>query len=43
MLDGLDSIPWQQSTHANGSAEDVPGLLRALLSTETSAGQEDSL
>jgi hypothetical protein len=30
MLDGLDSIPWQQLTHAYGSAEDVPHLLRAL-------------
>jgi hypothetical protein len=42
MLDGLDSIPWQQLTHAYGSAEDVPGLLRASLSANEGAGQEDS-
>jgi len=29
-VDDLDRIPWQHLTHAYGSAEDVPGLLRAL-------------
>src|SRR6185436_271404 len=30
MLDHLDDIPWQTLHHAYGTAEDVPGLLRAL-------------
>ncbi len=30
MLEGLDSIPWKRLSHAYGSAEDVPELLRAL-------------
>jgi len=30
MLEDLDTIPWSQLTHAYGSAEDVPGLLREL-------------
>src|SRR5262245_22261906 len=29
-MDELDRIPWKDLTHAYGSAEDVPGLLRAL-------------
>jgi hypothetical protein len=29
-VDDLDRIPWKHLTHAYGSAEDVPGLLRAL-------------
>jgi hypothetical protein len=29
-MDALDRIPWKDLTHAFGSAEDVPGLLRAL-------------
>ena len=31
-LDGVDDIPWAGLEHAYGSADDVPGLLRALLS-----------
>ena len=30
MLDGLDDIPWKRLTHAFGSAQDVPDLLRSL-------------
>jgi hypothetical protein len=30
MLDRLDHIPWKRLTHAYGSAEDVPDLLRRL-------------
>jgi hypothetical protein len=30
MMDRLDEIPWKHLTHAYGSAEDVPDLLRAL-------------
>lgn len=30
MLETLDAIPWSELSHANGSAEDVPDLLRAL-------------
>ncbi|GAA2915820.1 hypothetical protein BXY51_009197 [Actinoplanes cyaneus] len=29
-LSGLDEIPWTELSHAHGSAEDVPDLLRAL-------------
>src|ERR1700730_16507144 len=29
-VDELDRIPWKDLTHAYGSAEDVPDLLRAL-------------
>jgi HEAT repeat protein len=32
VLAGLDEIEWSELEHAYGSAEDVPGLLRALLS-----------
>ncbi|KPM42219.1 hypothetical protein AK830_g4361 [Neonectria ditissima] len=43
-LAGLDSIDWSQLTHAYGSAEDVPILLRQLQSTNpdeyTTAGDE---
>jgi len=31
-LDGLDSISWGKLSHAYGDADDVPGLLRALVS-----------
>lgn len=34
MLDGLDEIEWETLTHAYGSAEDVPALLRALRSDD---------
>jgi hypothetical protein len=34
MLDDLDHIPWNQLYHAYGTAEDVPDLIRALLSTK---------
>ena len=30
MLDGLDQIQWETLNHAYGTAEDVPGLIRAL-------------
>ncbi len=29
-MQDIDSIPWRELSHAHGSAEDVPGLLRAL-------------
>lgn len=34
MLEGLDSIDWSSLTHAHGPADDVPKLLRSLLSKE---------
>ena len=34
MLEKLDEIDWPQLHHAYGSAADVPGLIRALLSEE---------
>ncbi|MFC5143432.1 hypothetical protein [Streptomyces aureoversilis] len=37
-LDGLDSHPWSSFSHAYGSAEDLPGLLRALTGTGTGTG-----
>ena len=33
-LTGLDEVPWAGLTHAYGSAEDVPGLLRHLVSAD---------
>ncbi|MFC8489431.1 HEAT repeat domain-containing protein [Streptomyces sp. NPDC057235] len=39
-LDGLDAFPWASSSHAYGSAEDVPGLLRALTGTDADAADE---
>ncbi|MER5812774.1 HEAT repeat domain-containing protein [Streptomyces sp. NPDC002033] len=39
-LDGLDDRPWLSSSHAYGSAEDVPGLLRALTGTDADAAGE---
>jgi hypothetical protein len=41
MLDRLDCIPWQCLHHAHGSADDVPGLLRAL--AQSGKQQEDAL
>src|SRR5258708_14521335 len=42
MLDDLDSIPWDRLTHAYGSAEDVPDLLRALRTyTESAEGDDE--
>lgn len=35
MLEGLDAIDWSRLSHAYGSAEDVPGQLRALASPDT--------
>jgi hypothetical protein len=32
MFDGIDAVPWASLRHANGSAADVPELLRALAS-----------
>jgi HEAT repeat protein len=34
VLAGLDEIDWAELEHAYGSADDVPGLIRALASTE---------
>jgi HEAT repeat protein len=34
MLEDLDSIPWAELEHAYGSAEDIPPLIRALLSPD---------
>ena len=34
MLEDLDKINWSKLSHAYGSAEDVPDLLRALTSTD---------
>ena len=42
MLDDLDTIPWEQLTHAYGSAQDVPGLLRALRTAPPNQKGEDS-
>ena len=38
----LDSIPWQKLTHAYGSAEDVPDLLRALRTAPPNGAGEES-
>jgi hypothetical protein len=45
VLAGLDAVDWAGLTHAYGSATDVPGLIRALTSTEPgeSAGALDLL
>lgn len=39
-LDGLDDHPWSSFSHAYGSAEDLPDLLRALAGTDEGAGDE---
>ncbi|MET8750315.1 hypothetical protein ABZW32_09535 [Streptomyces sp. NPDC004667] len=39
-LAGLDAHPWHSFTHAYGSAEDVPDLLRALTATDGDAAHE---
>ncbi|MER5760044.1 hypothetical protein [Streptomyces sp. NPDC002082] len=39
-LDGLDSRPWSSLSHAYGSAQDVPDLLRALAGTDVDAADE---
>ncbi|MGW7426389.1 hypothetical protein ACWGJB_41480 [Streptomyces sp. NPDC054813] len=39
LLDGLDTRLWSSLSHAYGSAEDVPDLLRAL--TGADAGEAD--
>ncbi|WP_331737950.1 hypothetical protein [Streptomyces sp. NBC_01276] len=39
-LDGLDARPWSSLSHAYGSAEDVPPLLRALTGTDADAAEE---
>ncbi|MFJ7526682.1 HEAT repeat domain-containing protein [Streptomyces griseus] len=36
----LDALPWASYTHAYGSAEDVPGALRALAGDDDAAAQE---
>src|SRR5690349_1585950 len=40
MLEGLDRIDWSKLTHAYGSAEDVPDLLRQLASEDEEARSE---
>jgi hypothetical protein len=37
LLDGLDAIDWARLSHAYGPATDVPGLLRALVSSDAAA------
>jgi hypothetical protein len=37
VLDGLAEIPWRDLSHAYGSAEDVPGLLRDIASGDAEA------
>ncbi|MFF4733372.1 hypothetical protein ACFY3M_50900 [Streptomyces mirabilis] len=39
-LDGLDSRPWSSCSHAYGSAEDLPDLLRALADCDAGATGE---
>ncbi|MGN9791112.1 hypothetical protein ACTMTU_08405 [Streptomyces sp. OZ13] len=39
-LDGLDAHPWAGTTHAYGSAEDVPDVLRALTGDDEEAADE---
>ncbi|MFF4399494.1 hypothetical protein [Streptomyces sp. NPDC001480] len=39
-LDGLDARPWSSLSHAYGSAEDVPELLRALMAADADAADE---
>ncbi|MGI5520311.1 hypothetical protein ACQEUX_05085 [Micromonospora sp. CA-259024] len=40
MLDGLDDIDWARLGHAYGAADDVPGQLRALLSSDPATRDE---
>ncbi|MGC5307663.1 hypothetical protein [Micromonospora zamorensis] len=40
MLDGLDDIDWARLGHAYGAADDVPGQLRALLSSDSATRDE---
>ena len=37
VLEGLAEIPWHDLSHAYGSADDVPGLLRAIASEDAEA------
>ncbi|OMI84688.1 hypothetical protein BSZ07_35935 [Streptomyces sp. M1013] len=39
-LDGLDARPWSSLSHAYGSAEDIPGLLRDLTGADVDAADE---
>ncbi|MFE2851991.1 hypothetical protein ACFXJO_12760 [Streptomyces lavendulae] len=39
-LDGLDARPWSSLSHAYGSAEDIPDLLRALAGADVDAADE---
>lgn len=39
-LDDLDARPWSVISHAYGSAEDLPDVLRALAGTDPSAADE---
>ncbi|MFD3547357.1 hypothetical protein ACFWUW_17450 [Streptomyces sp. NPDC058655] len=40
LLDGLDAQPWSSLSHAYGSAEDIPDLLRALTGADADAADE---
>lgn len=42
MLEGLDDIPWKRLTHAYGSAEDIPDLLRSLPTAPAKMAGEDA-
>src|SRR5581483_10234818 len=41
-MNDLDKIPWKNLTHAYGSAQDVPDLLRALRSAPPDLKDEES-
>jgi hypothetical protein len=40
MPDGSDRIDWKSLTHADGTAEDLPELLRDLLSDDEGVREE---
>ncbi|MGW7195635.1 hypothetical protein [Streptomyces chryseus] len=40
LLGGLDARPWSSLSHAHGSAEDIPDLLRALTGADADAADE---
>jgi hypothetical protein len=40
MFEGMDLVPWHKLKHAYGTADDVPGLIRALASSSTETRKE---